>query len=159
MSFPHIWIAFKYTCVCAQSLFHVQMCGPTACSLPGSSVRGTFQTRKLQCRAISYTRSSSQPRDLTCVCCISCIGRQILHHGTTRDTSAWLHMTVGNAEGCFACFWTLNFMLQCSQLTVMGILSCGQQRDSATCTHGSVLHEAPLLSGPPRDIEQASCAL
>ena len=37
-----------------------------------------FQVRILQQVAISYSRRSSQPRDQTCVSCISCTSREIL---------------------------------------------------------------------------------
>ena len=52
------------------------------CSLPGSSVPGIFQTSLLEWVAIYSSRRSSRPRDQTCV---SCIGRQILYHRTTRE--------------------------------------------------------------------------
>ena len=39
------------------------------------------QTRILEWVAVSFSRGSSQPRDLTCV---SCVGRQILYHWATR---------------------------------------------------------------------------
>ena len=57
--------------------------GPMDCSLPGSSVHGTFQPRILEWVAISCFRGSSQPRDGTQVSCASCIGRWILYHCTT----------------------------------------------------------------------------
>ena len=50
---------------------------PKDWSPPGSSVHGIFQARILEWVAISSSRRSSQPRDRTCV---SCIGRQIVHH-------------------------------------------------------------------------------
>ena len=51
---------------------------PTLCDTldyrpPGSSVRGIFQARILEQAAISFSRGSSPPRDLTHIC-ISCIG-------------------------------------------------------------------------------------
>ena len=52
----------------------------------GSSVHGIFQARILEysyCVAISYCGGSSQPRDRTCITCISYIGRLVfyqLHH-------------------------------------------------------------------------------
>ena len=52
-------------------------------SPPGSYVHGTLQARILKWVAISYSRRSSQPRDLTCVYRISFIGRWILHHWAT----------------------------------------------------------------------------
>ena len=50
---------------------------PTLCngidgSLPGSSVHGIFQARILEWVATSFSRGSSQPRDWTCVSCVSC---------------------------------------------------------------------------------------
>ena len=51
------------------------LCDPMDYSLPGSSVHGIFQTRILELATISYSRGSSQPRDITWVSCISCISR------------------------------------------------------------------------------------
>ena len=44
-------------------LSHVGLSDPMDCSLPGSSVHGTFQARILEWVAISSSRGSSQPRD------------------------------------------------------------------------------------------------
>ena len=52
-------------------------------SQTGFSVHGIFQARILECVAISFSRGSSWPRNWTC---ISCAGRQILYHWTTRET-------------------------------------------------------------------------
>ena len=48
------------------SLSHTFGLGP-----PGSSLHGTFQARTLEWVAASSSRGSSQPRDLTCISCIS----------------------------------------------------------------------------------------
>ena len=61
------------------------LCDPIDCSLPGSSVHGIFQTRILKWVAISYSRGSLQSRDRTCISCIFCIGRWILHHCATWE--------------------------------------------------------------------------
>ena len=45
-----------------------------------SLIHGISQSRILEWVAISYSRGSSQPRDQTCVSCISCTGRQILYY-------------------------------------------------------------------------------
>ena len=66
-------------------------CDPMDCSLPGSSVRGIFQVRTLEWVAISSTKGSSQPRDLTWV---SSIARQILHHWTTWEASHWVAVLI-----------------------------------------------------------------
>ena len=59
---------------CAQSC--LTLCNPMDCSPPGSSVHEIFQARILEWFAISYSRGSSQPRDLIYISCIFCIGRQ-----------------------------------------------------------------------------------
>ena len=56
------------------------LCNLMDYSLPGSSVHGILQERILEWVAFSFSRGSSQLRDRTCV---SCIGRQILHHWAT----------------------------------------------------------------------------
>ena len=69
-----------------QFLSHVWLfCEPTNCSLPGSSVHGILQARILEWVGISYSRISSGHRDWTCVSCISCSGRQILHYWDTWE--------------------------------------------------------------------------
>ena len=55
---------------------------PTDLSPPGSSDHGVLQARVLEWVAISSSRGSSQRRDWTW---ISCIGRQILYCGATRE--------------------------------------------------------------------------
>ena len=50
--------------------------------LPGSCVHGILQVRILKCVAIFFSRGFSWPRDQTC---LSCIGRQIVYHWTTRE--------------------------------------------------------------------------
>ena len=69
------------------------------CSLPGFSVHGILQARRLECVAISFSRASSQPRDWTWVSCIA--GRfctiwaltmyQTLCQGLCVDYSMYLH--------------------------------------------------------------------
>ena len=51
------------------------LCDPVDCSMPGSSVHGVLQARKLEWVVISFSRGSSQNRDRTCV---SCTGRWVL---------------------------------------------------------------------------------
>ena len=68
----------EYVCVCAQSLSCVWV--TLCCSPAGSSVLGISQAKILEWVAIYSFRGYSQPRDWTCVSCISCIGRQILYH-------------------------------------------------------------------------------
>ena len=67
-----------YCCLVDKS--YLTLCDPMACSLPGSFVHGVFQARILEWFAISFSKGSSQPRDLTHGPCVSCIGRQILYH-------------------------------------------------------------------------------
>ena len=57
------------------------LCDSVDCSLPGSSVHGVLQARRLEWVAISFSRGSSQPH----VSCLAYIGRQILYHCTTWE--------------------------------------------------------------------------
>ena len=70
------------TLVCMSAQSCLTLCDPMDCSSPGSSVQGILQARILKWVAISSFRGSSQPRDWTCVSCISCISRLILYHCT-----------------------------------------------------------------------------
>ena len=63
------------------SLSCLTLCYPMKCSPPGSSVPVIYQLRITEWVAISFSRGSSRPRHWTCV---SCIGRQVLYHWTTR---------------------------------------------------------------------------
>ena len=56
------------------------LCDPVDCSPPGSSVHGILQARILEWVAMPSSRGSSQPRDRTCVSCVSCLGRCVLYH-------------------------------------------------------------------------------
>ena len=47
------------------------LCDPMDSSPPGSTIHGIFQARILEWAAISFSRGSSQPRDGTCVSCIT----------------------------------------------------------------------------------------
>ena len=55
---------------------------PVVCSLPGSSVHGSFKARILEWAAISSSKGSSWPRDLTH---FSYISRQILYPWATWE--------------------------------------------------------------------------
>ena len=55
---------------------------PMDYSLPDSSVHLIFLAKIAEGVAISSFEVSSQPKDQTCVSCISCISRQILYHCT-----------------------------------------------------------------------------
>ena len=62
-----------FTMCCALSLqLCLTLCDPLDHRLPGFCVHGMFQARTLEWVAISSFRGSSQPRDETCVSCISC---------------------------------------------------------------------------------------
>ena len=56
------------------------LCDPVGCGLPGSSVHGILQAGIPEQVAISFCKGSSQPRDRTHRFCVSCIGKQVLHH-------------------------------------------------------------------------------
>ena len=54
-------------------------CNLMDCSPPVFFVHGILQARILEWVAIPFSRGSSQPRDQTCISCVSCIGRGILY--------------------------------------------------------------------------------
>ena len=58
---------------------------PTDCSPPGSSVRGISQVKILEWVVIPFSRGSSWSRDWSHV---SCIGRQVLYHWSTREAQS-----------------------------------------------------------------------
>ena len=51
---------------------------PMDCSLPGSSVHGIAQARRLEWVPVSFSRASSQIRGRTCLSCVSCISGRVL---------------------------------------------------------------------------------
>ena len=60
-------------CMHAQSsLSCPALCNPVNRSLPGSSVHQIFLARILEWVAMPASRGSSQPRDQTCISCVSC---------------------------------------------------------------------------------------
>ena len=60
-------------------------------SPPDSLVHEISQPRILEWVAISFSRGSSWPMDQTCV---SWIGRQILHHWTTREAPIFIPLQI-----------------------------------------------------------------
>ena len=70
----------QYRCFTAK--LYLTLCDPMVCSLPGSSVHGTFQASILEWVTISFSRGSSWPRDWTH---IFCINKQILYHWATWE--------------------------------------------------------------------------
>ena len=91
-------------------IVYAQSC-PTLCSLPGSAVHRTFQTRILKWVAISSSRGSSQPRDQTHVSCVSLLHcRQILyalsHWGShILYIKTHIYMSISNKINLIACIF------------------------------------------------------
>ena len=57
--------------VCLVTQPSLTPCDPLDCSPPGSPVHGILQATMLEGVALPFSRGSSQPRDQTCVSCIS----------------------------------------------------------------------------------------
>ena len=57
--------------MCSVVQLCLALCNPMDCSLPGSSVHGTFQARIMEWVAISFSREYSRPKDQTQVTCIA----------------------------------------------------------------------------------------
>ena len=88
--YSHSWILIsfgflRHYCCCWVAQLCPTLCDPIDCSPPGCFVHGILQTRILQWVAMLSSRGPSWPRDQTCVCCISCLGRQILYHWATWE--------------------------------------------------------------------------
>ena len=58
---------------------------PMECNPPGSSVHGILQARILEWVAMLAYRSSSRPRDWTCISFISRIGRRVPYYSATWE--------------------------------------------------------------------------
>ena len=52
---------------------------PWSLCLPGFSLHGILQARVLEWVAMPYSRRASQPRDQTCISCVSCIVRWVVY--------------------------------------------------------------------------------
>ena len=90
---------FFFACLVTQSC--PILCDPMDCSLPDSSVHGSFQARVLEWVDSSYSSRSSQPNDPTGSPCISCIDRQILYLCASWEAltlSLALSATVGEQD-------------------------------------------------------------
>ena len=64
--------------ICAQLCLSLR--SPMDCSPPGSSVHGILQARILEWVDIPYSRGPSQPKQQTCISCVSCLDRRILYY-------------------------------------------------------------------------------
>ena len=70
----------------------VSLCDPMGCSLPGSSVHGILQARRLEWDAVSFSRGSSRPRNRTQVSCIA--GRFFTNQATGEAPSLLKFMSI-----------------------------------------------------------------
>ena len=66
-----------------------------ACQVPLSM--GFSQVRKLEGVAISFSKGFSQPRDWTCVACVSRTGRRILYHWATKESQIVSIISIKNS--------------------------------------------------------------
>ena len=89
LCFFHFFKKPSWNLLCAQ--LYLLLCDTMNCSPAGFSVHGIFQARILERVAISSSRGSSRPRDPICV---SCIGRQILHHWEALETKKITHIKI-----------------------------------------------------------------
>ena len=68
------------------------LCDPMDHSPPGSSVHRVLRARTLEWVTMPSSRGYFQSRDQTRVSCVSCTGRQVLHHW--RHPGSPIHRTV-----------------------------------------------------------------
>ena len=74
------WQVLHNTCMLASCVW---LCDSMDRSPLGSSANRLFQARILEWVASSSSRGSSQPRNWTCISCLSCISRWTLYHWVT----------------------------------------------------------------------------
>ena len=102
-------LSLAWLCLCSVAQSCPTCCKHMDCSPPGPSVREIFQTRILKSIAISYSRASPLPRDLTRISCVFCVGRGMLHQCTTWKA---LNMSIYHSCGCkIECKCNLPFFL------------------------------------------------
>ena len=92
-------------CMCAQLFSCIWPCDPMDCSQSGSSVHGIFQARILEWVAIPSSWGSFWHRYLIYICCVSCIGRQILYHWAIREAPIFIIVPL------IISFWTRTYDL------------------------------------------------
>jgi len=78
-----LWRRVKWSEV---AQLYLTLCDPLDCSLPGSSIHGSFQARVLEWVAIAFSRGSSLPMDRTRV--LHIIGRRFTIWAT-REALYW----------------------------------------------------------------------
>ena len=66
-----VWLQWKWKVKLWVAQWCPTLCDPMDCNLPGSSVHGILQARVLEWVAISFSRTSSEPRDWIRVSCIA----------------------------------------------------------------------------------------
>ena len=71
------------TCLVTQSC--PTLCNPLHCSPPGSSVHGISHPRILGWVAMSFSRTSSWPRDQTCISRVSWVADRLFTHWVIRE--------------------------------------------------------------------------
>ena len=80
--YPHCkeFLKCKWYFQCFLDKIQSCSCPTMDCSLPGSSVHGISQVRILKWVSTSFSWESFQPKDQSCIFCVSYIGRKILYH-------------------------------------------------------------------------------
>ena len=123
MSFPHSQCRQPFLCVwltlSAKSLqLFPTLCDPVDCSLPGSSIHGIFQVRKLECFAISLT-----PFGIWYFLCLKCpISPALDIHTHLLTAGVHLLWQPCSPGGCvFSLLWGLIVL---STLDWVGLIYC-----------------------------------
>ena len=126
--------------LCSNGLYqaahaHVQLLSrfwdPLDWSPPGFSVHGTFQARILEWVTISSSRGSSQPRDWTCISCVSCTAGGFSTHWAIREAlNVAARLNLYSKQGAWRapsrthCFPSLPFVMLNSGTTYNPATAC-----------------------------------
>ena len=89
-------------CMCSVTSVVFDSATPWNVSPLDSSVHGILQARTLEWDAMPSSRGSSWPRDWTCVCYVSCIGRQVLYHYCHMGSSSFMLLTTNFVSNSLA---------------------------------------------------------
>ena len=82
-------VPYDTASVAVQSLSYIQLFCNSFNSPPGSSAHGILQARILEWVAISSCRGSAQPRDQTCISCVSCISGRSFYPLNHTESPYW----------------------------------------------------------------------
>ena len=124
-------------CACMRAQSCPTLCDPIVCSPPGSSVQVIFQTRVLECIAISYSRGSSRPRDQIQVSCVFWLEGRFFTTGSPGKPYGGFRVHLNSVPASLIAQLVKN--LPAMRETWVGTLGWEDSLENRKATHSSVL--------------------